>query len=103
MVVQVRAKTSLLELCRTQPTFNKVNGNMIELIKRLIFAFRYKKAVKRAVKFRNLTGRKYFVIILKGKPKAVSKRTIKQLIAARRFKPGTKVQDIEKRALFITH
>lgn len=76
---------------------------MIELIKRLIFAFRYKKAVKRAVKLRNLTGRKYFVIILKGKPKAVSKRTIKQLIAARRFKPGTKVQDIEKRALFITH
>ena len=44
---------------------------MIELIKRLIFAFRYKKAVKRAVKFRNLTGRKYFVIILKGKPETV--------------------------------
>lgn len=76
---------------------------MIELIKRLIFAYRYRKAVRRAVKFRKLTGRRYFVIMLSGKPVAVSKKAVRHLIATHRFRPGTKMQDIENRALFITN
>ncbi len=75
---------------------------MIQLIKDLIFGWRYKRAVKKAVKVQSLTGRKQFVIVYKGKPVVVSKKKIRALVSTRTFRKGTTVQDIEQRALFVT-
>ena len=75
---------------------------MFSLIKRLIFAFNYKRAVRKAIRLHNATGIKYFVIYLNGAVKVVPKKTIKQLIANDRFKKGVRIDDIEKHALFVT-
>ena len=76
---------------------------MIKLIKDLIFGWRYKKAVRKAIKVQHITGCKQFVIMYKGRPGVVSKQKIRSLVATRYFTKGVKVQDIERRALFVTH
>ncbi len=75
---------------------------MIKHIKRLIFAWNYKQAVKEATKQAEVTGLRYYVILLNGRLKVVPKKTIKELIKNHRFRKGTTLRDIEKRALFIT-
>ena len=75
---------------------------MIQIIKRLLFAFRYKRAVRKAKNAHELTGLKYYVILLNGKLHVVSKKSIKDLIARRRFRKGTTILDIERHALFVT-
>ncbi len=75
---------------------------MIKLIKDIIFGWRYKHAVRKAVEFQRLTGRKQFVIMYDGKPVVVSKKKIRNLVSTHYFRKGTTVQDIERRALFIT-
>ena len=75
---------------------------MIQLIKDIINAWRYKRAIRKAVKLQKLTGRKYFVLVVNGKLKVVAKQDIKMMVATRQFRKGVKVQDIEKRALFVT-
>ena len=80
----------------------KIYGNMIQLIKRMIFAWRYKRAVARACKYAKLYGRKYYVLYMGGKLKVVPKRNICELIHRHRFRKGTTIRDIEKMALFIT-
>lgn len=75
---------------------------MIELIKRIIFAWRYKRAVRKAKQLAELTGLRYWVIYLNGGMKVVPKKAIKELVKNRRFRKGVTVDDIEKRALFIT-
>ncbi len=75
---------------------------MIELIKRIIFAWRYKRAVRKAKQLAELTGLRYWVIYLNGGLKVVPKKAIKELVKNRRFRKGVTVDDIEKRALFIT-
>lgn len=74
---------------------------MRQLIKRIIFVWRYKRAVKKANKLSRLFGMKYFVISLNGGLKVVPKQTIRELVARRRFRKGVTVVDIEKRALYI--
>lgn len=76
--------------------------NTLRQLRRLIFAIRYKIAVKKARKLAELFGIKYYVLYMNGKMKVVPKRTIKELIARRRFKKGTTIETIEKRALYIT-
>ena len=75
---------------------------MIEWIKRIIFARKYKRAVKKAKELAELTGLRYFVIYLNGELKVVPKKTIKELVRKRRFRKGVTVEEIERRALFIT-
>ena len=75
---------------------------MIELIKSIIFAWRYKRAVRKAKQLSELTGLRYWVIYLNGGLKVVPKKAIKELVKNRRFRKGVTVDDIEKRALFIT-
>lgn len=75
---------------------------MIQYIKRLIFAWKYKRAVKKAIKLANLTGLRYFVIYINGSLKVVPKRTLKELVAKHRFRKGTTIKDIESHALFVT-
>ena len=75
---------------------------MIRLIKDLIFAWRYKRAVKKADKLSRFFGMKYFVISLNGGLKVVPKQTVRELVRKRRFRKGVTVADIEKRALYVT-
>lgn len=75
---------------------------MIRLIKRLIFAWKYKHAIKKADRLAKLTGLRYLVIYLNGGLKVVPKKAIKELVAKHRFRKGVTVADIERRALFIT-
>lgn len=75
---------------------------MIRLIKRLIFAWKYKRAIKKADRLAKLTGLRYLVIYLNGRLKVVPKKAIKELVAKHRFRKGITVADIERRALFIT-
>lgn len=75
---------------------------MIRLIKRLIFAWKYKRAIKKADRLAKLTGLRYLVIYLNGGLKVVPKKAIKELVAKHRFRKGVTVPDIERRALFIT-
>ena len=75
---------------------------MIKLSKEMIFAWRYKRAVKEANAMAQLTGMKHYVLLMNGKLKAVPKRSIKTLIHTRRFRKGVRIEDIEKRALYVT-
>lgn len=75
---------------------------MIKLIKDLIFAWKYKRAVKEANSMAKLTGMKYYVIMMGGKLKAVPKQNMRALVRTHRFRKGVTIQDIEKRALFVT-
>lgn len=72
------------------------------LIKRIWFAWRYRRAVKKAVRMADMTGLKYYVIYINKGLKVVPKKTVKELVARHRFKKGVTVADIEKRALFVT-
>ncbi len=76
---------------------------MIKLIKDIIFAWHFKRAVKKADKLSRLFGMKYFVISLNGGLKVVPKQAIRELVAKRRFCKGVTVADIEKRALYIAN
>ena len=78
-------------------------NKMFRLIKDLIFAWQYKRAVKKAVRLSKLYGMKFYVVYLNGGLKVVPKKAVKELVARRRFRKGVTVQDIEKRALFVTH
>lgn len=72
-------------------------------IQKIIFNWRYRRAVRKADKLHEATKRKYLVIVLNGKPVVLSKRRIRNLIATRHFRKGTTVADIENRALYIAH
>lgn len=74
---------------------------MIRLIKDIIFAWKYKRAVRKADKLSRLFGMKYLVISLNGGLKVVPKQTVRELVARHRFRKGVTVADIEKRALYI--
>lgn len=75
---------------------------MIRLIKDIVFAWKFKRAVKKADKLSRLFGMKYFVISLNGGLKVVPKQTVRELVRKRRFRKGVTVADIEKRALYVT-
>lgn len=74
---------------------------MIELLKKMVFAWRFKRAVKKANELSRLFGMKYFVISLNGGLKVIPKQTIRELVARHRFRKGVTVAEIEKRALYI--
>ena len=75
---------------------------MKEYIKKLIFAWKYKRAIKEAITLANATGLKYYVVYMNGGLKVAPKKAFKELIAKHRFNKGITIQDIEKRALFVT-
>ena len=76
---------------------------MIQLIKDFIWGWQCKRAIKKANKLSKLLGMKYYVIYMNGSLKVIPKRTIRELVAKHRFRKGVKVQDIERRAIYVTH
>lgn len=75
---------------------------MFQTIRKLIWGSRFRRKVKEANQLAELFRMRYFVIMMNGSLKVVPKKTLKELIARGRFKRGTTIQDIEKRALYIT-
>lgn len=76
---------------------------MFKKLKNILFNRRLRRAIREANELSALTGLRYFVIVLDGDLKVVSKRRLKQLIDTRRFRKGTTIRDFEKRALHITN
>jgi hypothetical protein len=75
---------------------------MIQIIKDFIWGWQVKRAIRKANKLAKLFGLKYLVIYMNGSLKVVPKKTIRELVAKRRFRKGVTVADIERRALYVT-
>ncbi len=75
---------------------------MTRLIKDIIFGFRFRRAVKKADRLHHITHRKYMVLVINKKLEVLSKKEIRQFVANGIFRKGINVQDIERKALYIT-
>jgi len=80
----------------------KIESNMLQLIKDLIFGFRFKRAVKKADRFHHITHRKYMVLVINKRLEVISKQDLKKFIAHGVFRKGTTIDQIEAKALYIT-
>lgn len=76
--------------------------NIDRVIKRSIMKYRVKQAIREAVELASGSGRKHIVIMSHGRPIVVTKQKLKKLIDTRYVKKGTTIQELEKKALFIT-
>ena len=54
---------------------------MKKLIKDIIFAWKYKRAVRKADYLRHITHRKHMVIVIKGRLEVISKQDIRKFVA----------------------
>jgi len=75
---------------------------LIDYIQAWYKARSIKKAIRLADQAARLTGRKHLVLMVKGKPKVYAKRDLSTMIRKRSFKKRTRIQDLERKALFIT-
>lgn len=75
---------------------------MKQLIKNMILNYRVRRAVRLAEELSKASKRKYLVIMVAGVPRVYSKRELKTMIARRKFRKDTSIQDLEKRAILIT-
>ncbi|KAA6348051.1 hypothetical protein EZS27_004503 [termite gut metagenome] len=75
---------------------------IFEIIKKRRYAAKVKKAIDVASGLSEKDGRKYIVLHLKDAPRVYAKADLQLLIRKRVFKKGTRIQDLEKQALFIT-
>ena len=75
---------------------------MIKRIQQYIHNRRCDKALDEAVELSNKTGRKYFVVMMRGKPMPVTKQYINKMVKLGKFKKGVTVREIEQQALFVT-
>lgn len=75
---------------------------MLQLIKDLIFAFRFKRAVKKADRFHHITHRKYMVLVINKRLEVLSKQKIRKFLSNGIFRKGTTLSDIEQKALYTT-
>lgn len=76
--------------------------NMLQLIKDLIFAFRFRRAVKKADRFHHITHRKYMVLVINKRLEVLSKQEIRKFLSNGIFRKGTTLSDIEQKALYTT-
>lgn len=74
---------------------------MIKFLNKFIFAWRYRRAVRKANRFADLFRMKFLVLVMDGRLKVVPKQTIRELVRRRRFRKGVSVADIESKALYI--
>lgn len=74
---------------------------MFKRIKEYLWAYKYKRAVRRANNIAQDFKITCYVLYFNKKLWVVPKKSIKKLIQQCRFKAGTTIQDIEKIALYI--
>lgn len=75
---------------------------MKQFIKDFILNYRIKRAIRLADELSKASRRKYLVLLVAGVPKVFSKQELKKMIAQRKFRKGTTIQDLEKRTILIT-
>ena len=75
---------------------------MLQFIKDMILKYRIRRAIRLAGELSEVSKRKYLVLLVAGVPKVFSKQELKKMIAQRKFRKGTTIQDLEKRAILIT-
>lgn len=75
---------------------------MKQFIKNLILSYRIKRAIRLAEELSKASKRRYLVLMVAGIPKVYSKQELKKMIARRKFRKGTTIQDLEKKAVLIT-
>lgn len=75
---------------------------MKQFIKDLILGYRIKRAIRLAEELSRVSKRWYLVLMVAGIPKVYSKQELKKMIAQRKFRKGTTIQDLEKKAILIT-
>ena len=75
---------------------------MINKLRQYIYNRRCDRALDEAVRLSTATGRKYFVVIMKGKPMPVTKQYISKMVKLGKFEKGVTVREIEQQALFVT-
>lgn len=69
-------------------------------MKKRIFKWRLNRQIRKANKYHKLTRFKYMVILWKGRPVALPKRTVKEWIKTKKL--NTTMAHVEKYALYIT-
>lgn len=75
---------------------------MIQFIKDIITNYRVRRAIRLADELSKASRRKYIVLMVAGVPRVYSKQELKKMIAQRKFRKGTSIQDLEQRAILIT-
>lgn len=80
----------------------KIYGKMKQFIKDLILSYRIKRAIRLAEELSRVSKRRYLVLMVAGIPKVYSKQELKKMITQRKFRKGTTIQDLEKKAILIT-
>ena len=90
---RVSARAGLLKIC---------GKTMKQFIKNLILSYRTKRAIRLAEELSKASKRRYLVLMVAGIPKVYSKQELKKMIARRKFRKGTTIQDLEKKAVLIT-
>lgn len=75
---------------------------MKQFIKDFILNYRIRRAVKLADELSKASRRKYLVLLVAGVPRVYSKQELKTMIRSRKFRKGTTIQDLEKKAILIT-
>lgn len=75
---------------------------MIQFIKDMILNYKIRRAIRLAGELSKVEKRKYMVLMMAGVPKIYSKQELKRWIAMRKFRRGTTIRDLEKRAILIT-
>lgn len=75
---------------------------MKQFIKDLILSYRIKRAIRLAEELSRVSKRRYLVLMVAGIPKVYFKQELKKMITQRKFRKGTTIQDLEKKAILIT-
>lgn len=75
---------------------------MKQFIKDFILNYRIRRAIRLADELSKASRRKYLVLLVAGVPKVYSKQELKTMLRSRRFRKGTTIQDLEKKAILIT-
>lgn len=75
---------------------------MKQFIKDFILNYRIRRAIRLADELSRASRRKYLVLLVAGVPKVYSKQELKTMIRSRKFRKGTTIQDLEKKAILIT-
>lgn len=71
--------------------------------KALLFDWRKKRAIKKARNDAELYGKKFLVLIFRGKPVVVSMQGIKKMIRQHRFSKEFTAETAHKRAIYIVY
>lgn len=74
---------------------------MVKFFRAVLFDWRIRRAIRKAKREAKLFGKKYLVMVFKGKPEVVSKQGIKKLIKMGRFSKDFTPQKAEAIAIYV--